>query len=171
MVRMQWGDWLEVFREVVGEKRIMVRFVVVDFFLLCWMLKRNKECGELEVCWYRREVRFDILVLDEKEYVEGEVLNEFDVVDMGVLGDEKGVLNMFVVGLVLLKRVFLLMIYMECYVKDYEVILEGYMLVFLVLLGVSLGEYWINLMSVVVVDEVLVMFSERYVDDERLRGI
>ncbi|KAK4675707.1 hypothetical protein QC764_511900 [Podospora pseudoanserina] len=169
--RMQWGDWLEAFREAVGEKRATVRFAAADFFSLCWTLKRNKDCGELEACWHRREVRFDILVLDEKEYAEGEAPNEFDVVDTGVLGDEKGVLNVLVAGLVLLKRVPSSTIYTECYAKDYEAILEGYTSAFSVLLGVSPGEYWTNSTSVAVVDEVLATFSERYADDERPRGI
>ncbi|KAK0660142.1 hypothetical protein QBC41DRAFT_261895 [Cercophora samala] len=169
--RMQWGAWVEAFREAVGEGRVTVRFAAADFFTLCWTLKRNKECGELEAGWFRREMGLEVFGLEEGEYGEGKAPREFDVVDTGVLGDERGVLNVLVAGLGLLKRLPSATIYTDCYAKDYEAILEGHTSEFSLLLGVSPGEYWTNSTSVAVVDEVLATFSERYADEERPRGI
>ncbi|KAK4174694.1 hypothetical protein QBC36DRAFT_302619 [Triangularia setosa] len=170
--RMQWGSWVEAFREGVESSRVTVRFTAVDWFSFCWTLKRNKDCGELEAGWFRREVGFEVLRLDPGEYgADGKAPRDFDIVDTGVLADEKGVLNVLVAGLGLLKRLPLATIYTDCYAKDHEAILEGHTTAFSLLLGLTPGEYWTNSTSVAVVDEVLATFSERYGSEGRSRGI
>ncbi|KAK0701372.1 hypothetical protein B0T21DRAFT_300554 [Apiosordaria backusii] len=170
--RTEWRSWVEGFREGVEGGRVRVRFVAGDWFSLCWTLKRNREYGDLEAGWFRREVGFEVLRLGEGEYGrEGKAPREFDVVDTGALADDKGVLNVLVAGLGLLKRGAQATVYTDCYAKDYEAILEGHTTAFSLLLGLTPGEYWTNSTSVAVVDEVLATFSERYGGREGGAGV
>ncbi|KAK4203429.1 hypothetical protein QBC40DRAFT_262527 [Triangularia verruculosa] len=169
--KMQWASWVEAFREAVGKKRVTVRFAAADFFSFCWTLKRNKDHGELEAGWFRRDIGFEILRLDEGEYADGKAPRDFDVVDTGSLADDKGVLNALVTGLVLLKKLPSATIYTDCYAKNYEAILEGHTKSFSLLLGLTPAEYWTNSTSVAVIDEVLATFSERYAGEDGSRNV
>lgn len=158
---LQFGKWADAFREL-AHSDLVIRFVVADAFALCHTLQHNIATGHASANFYRRQLSFERLSLDLKEYsIEG-APKTFDVIDTSNLSDHFGALNILVATGPLLKDVAWATLHTETMNhatdgnnSNFDEILCGRTKEISTLLGISPAEYWTNATTTSSVDEYL----------------
>ncbi|KAI1768471.1 hypothetical protein GGR53DRAFT_410482 [Hypoxylon sp. FL1150] len=155
--RIQFHEWVEAFKEIAKEKKIVLRFITSDALALTYALQ-NTSVSDITVNLFRKQLDAAPIELDPVAYgATGSAPKRFDVIDTSSLADHLHTLNILVATTALLKNLESSTLWTETLLKRGEKfedkILCGHASTVSLLLGVFPVDYWTNATAVSCVDE------------------
>jgi len=132
-VHEEFYHWCFVFRKMVVDRKVKVRFFQGDCLSFCHALQHLRGTGETSSAnLYRDRLHFDKLVLDGRDYgpkvkrARDRAPLSFNVIDTSNLVDHLGHINLFVAAAALLEDTLTSAMYTEC-ITQHEKTMEEFM--------------------------------------------